>query len=210
MREYTELSFDEENPGEPRFVLSTPVDAEGRGRVHEIPLRAVADRMELFGLETPEEALDVIVKLARNPELGDELYASLHEAYGGVVRAEARAAIAANGVVSRQVDGAQTALGVNLVSEETRRPLTEARERALARIAELDAPETLSAAAVEQEPPRSLPLSAAVTEEICRRVREETGRVADFRVSTALDHASALADAVFPPKGGEEPPPSAA
>lgn len=186
--EYTRVEVVEREGAGPCFSLQSEPDEDGTGWVHEIPLQALADRMELFGLTTPEEALKVITEIARDPGTGDQIYESLHEAYGEVARAEAHALYAAGGGLTRQTVGAQTVLAVGLVSENKRERLEDARRSALDRLG-------LGPAGVaglstmghdQEEQPLVLRPTPEVRDRICEIVRRHPQSVEEYRLLTAL------------------------
>ncbi|WP_036568618.1 hypothetical protein [Nocardiopsis alba] len=184
--EYTEVEFTNLAGVGPCFSLWSEPGPDGEGWIHELPLQALADRMELFGLTEPEETLDVLTELAREPEAADEIYESLHEAYGEVVRMEAYALYAGGGL-NRQTTGAQTVLAVGLVSEDRRRRLEDVRREALDRLG-LGAG-AVRAVIVDREPegePFALRPSPEVRERICEIVRRHSKEIEDYRMMTAM------------------------
>ncbi|MEU2943698.1 hypothetical protein ABZ620_22260 [Nocardiopsis alba] len=183
--EYTEVEFTEQAGTGPCFSLRSEPGPDGEGWIHELPLQALADRMELFGLTEPEETLDVLTELAREPEAADEIYESLHEAYGEVVRMEAYALYAGGGL-NRQTAGAQTVLAVGLVSEDRRRRLEDVRREALDRLG-LGAGAVRAAMSEEdEEEPFALRPSPEVKERICEIVRRHSKEIEDYRMMTAM------------------------
>lgn len=77
--------------GEPRFVLSgEPEDTEDVPQVayHEIPLYAIANRMELYGFESVEQTLEYIGREVSDAEVADTLHGPIQEAYNAVAQAE--------------------------------------------------------------------------------------------------------------------------
>ncbi|MFD7368102.1 hypothetical protein ACFV4I_17735 [Nocardiopsis alba] len=183
--EYTEVEFTEQAGTGPCFSLRSEPGPDGEGWIHELPLQALADRMELFGLTEPEETLDVLTELAREPEAADEIYESLHEAYGEVVRMEAYA-LYAGGDLNRQTAGAQTVLAVGLVSEDRRRRLEDVRREALDRLG-LGAGAVRAAMSEEpEEEPFALRPSPEVRERICEIVRRHSKEIEDYRMMTAM------------------------
>ncbi|WP_042282088.1 hypothetical protein [Nocardiopsis alba] len=183
--EYTEVEFTEQAGTGPCFSLRSEPGPDGEGWIHELPLQALADRMELFGLTEPEETLDVLTELAREPEAADEIYESLHEAYGEVVRMEAYA-LYAGGDLNRQTAGAQTVLAVGLVSEDRRRRLEDVRREALDRLG-LGIGAVRAAMSEEpEEEPFALRPSPEVRERICEIVRRHSKEIEDYRMMTAM------------------------
>ncbi|AFR10213.1 hypothetical protein ACFYOC_14860 [Nocardiopsis alba] len=183
--EYTEVEFTEQAGTGPCFSLWSEPGPDGEGWIHELPLQALADRMELFGLTEPEETLDVLTELAREPGAADEIYESLHEAYGEVVRMEAYALYAGGGL-NRQTAGAQTVLAVGLVSEDRRRRLEDVRREALDRLG-LGAGAVRAAMSEEgEEEPFALRPSPEVKERICEIVRRHSKEIEDYRMMTAM------------------------
>ena len=87
---YDTLTY-EEDDNYPRLVFREQVlDDSGQIEIncHEIPMQAVADRMELYGLESVEQTLEYIGLEASDPETADTLHGGIQEAYGQVVQSE--------------------------------------------------------------------------------------------------------------------------
>ncbi|MEU3233217.1 hypothetical protein ACIQFP_19440 [Nocardiopsis alba] len=183
--EYTEVEFTEQAGTGPCFSLRSEPGPDGEGWIHELPLQALADRMELFGLTEPEETLDVLTELAREPEAADEIYESLHEAYGEVVRMEAYA-LYAGGDLNRQTAGAQTVLAVGLVSEDRRRRLEDVRREALDRLGLGTGAVRAAMSEEPEEEPFALRPSPEVRERICEIVRRHSKEIEDYRMMTAM------------------------
>lgn len=84
---YTEFFYDTESmPGYDKLVLRG--EAEGATWVHEIPVQAVADRMEMYGLESVEQALEYIGRAAHAPEVEDEYIVGVYGAHLEVAQSE--------------------------------------------------------------------------------------------------------------------------
>ena len=72
----------------PRLILKDSSDTPEGDAWHEIPIQAIADRMELLGLESIEQALEYIGHEFHNSEVSDELHEPMQRAYQDVVQSE--------------------------------------------------------------------------------------------------------------------------
>lgn len=81
----TALYVDE---GYPLLILKDSSDKPVGDAWHEIPIQAIADRMELLGLESIEQALEYIGREFHNSAVSDDLHEPMQRAYQAVVQSE--------------------------------------------------------------------------------------------------------------------------
>lgn len=121
--------------GEVRFVLSgEPENTENGPHVsyHEIPLYAIANRMELYGFESVEQTLEYIGREVQKPEVADTLHGPIHEAYRAVVQAEFAQTLMPTPVV--EAVGRQTLMEPMAIGTTRRRELQRVRDESLVKI----------------------------------------------------------------------------
>ena len=114
------------------IVITTLVMESETGsddRAHEIPLQAVADRMELYGLESVEQSLELIGRQTRNSEAANEALAGVYDAYAEVVRSEFAQSLMPHPVADPGVQ--QTMMSPLGISPGSRQKLSERRAEAL-------------------------------------------------------------------------------
>lgn len=122
MLEQVEYSDDD---GYPSLTFS------GDQNYHYVPVQALADRMELYGLESVEQALEYIGLELHNPGLADPLHGPIQEAYGEVATAEYAQSLMPS---PRVADRAQTMLAPMSISVSKRDVLRECRGGNLRRL----------------------------------------------------------------------------
>lgn len=95
---------------------------------HYIPVQAVADRMELYGLESAEQALEYIGLELHNSEVADTLHGSIQQAYGEVVLAEYAQSLMPS---PKFTDRVQTMMAPAVIGDPRREALQECRDENL-------------------------------------------------------------------------------
>lgn len=99
---------------------------------HEIPMQAIADRMELLGLESIEQTLEYIGLEARDTKISDLLHEPMQQAYVDVVRSEFAQSLMPMPVV--QKTGRQTLMEPMAISPNKRQHLDDVRKDVLTRL----------------------------------------------------------------------------
>lgn len=120
---YTDVEYTEEG-GYPRILLKGDT-GEGHPACHEIPLQAVADRMELYGLESFEQAFEYIGLEAHQPEIADTLHEGIQAAYLEVTESEFAQTLMPNPQTDTRVR--QTFMAPMAIDTRKREKLRQAR-----------------------------------------------------------------------------------
>lgn len=208
---YSRISIDESGDF-PKLILSGHGDSVNH--VHEIPVQALGDRMELFGLESADEALELIGRAARAPQAYTEYSASVVESYRKAVTAEAFAVINQVEKTGRPLTvrtlqarafGAQPRLvfSVGAASSELLSKLVDRRDHALSSMgmSRYDrAPRML--ASVSAPSSQSSPVAQALEldedrmPELRELVDSVSHLVSGFRVQAAVDQVPEVAKAI--------------
>lgn len=118
-----------------RLVLSEEIEDAVQGlhvSYHEVPIQAVANRMELFGFESIEQTLEYIGLEVSKPEVADSLYQSLHRDYGAVVQAEFAQSLMPTPLVDARTR--QTFMEPMAIGSNRRDDLRETRNLSLSRM----------------------------------------------------------------------------
>lgn len=191
MSRYTEWTHEEVEMDDGTTLVVLSILSEDGSHEHCMPFQAIADRMELFGLNSVAEAIEFIIRDAEAPEeVTNELYKTIYPAYRDVVSAEYSAIAASRGTVSmRRATSAPTILGVDAVSSATRSKLQEARDnaRSLLGMQAANSPVRLMAASAEKPAVSTgkSEVASSVIAGITDFVEKNSGLLEYFRVSTA-------------------------
>lgn len=201
---YTKVEFDVTD-GEARFVLSgEPEETESGPHVsyHEIPLYAIANRMELYGLESVEQTLEYMGREVQNPETADTLHGLIHEAYSAVVQAEYAQTLMP--VPKVDVVERQTLMEPMAIGGTRRQKLQQVRSDSLAKIQMRSVihSEPMSRVLDTSRPvERTRPAAAAaldtteeVIDEAVRLVQENLEEVKTWRGHTLLSYTPQLVE----------------
>lgn len=194
-----------ENQGYPLLLFFSEKDAEGAlvGDSHLIPLQAVADRMELYGLESVEQTLEYIGLEFYHPDVSDTLHGPLQAAYKRVAQAEADQVISASDKgVQPPVEGdrlRQTLMRPFSVEPDARAELSDVRGWALRELSMRAQVHTFGAARmmdasrpVERTTPAAsegLRASESAVRSAVTLVQERAPLLEAWRVQTLVTHA---------------------
>lgn len=99
---------------------------EGREYIYEIPFQAIADRMELYGLESVEQSLEFIGREIAQPDVADKLRPGVVEAYGAVTQSEFAQSMMPHPMTDLAIMG-QTLMPALRIADHKRSALTEQR-----------------------------------------------------------------------------------
>jgi hypothetical protein len=188
-----------ENQGYPLLLFFSQKDEEGAlmGESHLIPVQAIADRMELYGLESVEQTLEYIGREFHNSSVSDTLHGPLQQAYKRV--AEAEFEVFQEDGRARGAQGRQTLMAPMTIDSGVRGELEEARDWALNELSMGSLIHTFGAARmldasrpVEETRPRAseaLLASETAIEQAVTLMQERVTLVEAWRVETLVAHA---------------------
>jgi len=130
---YTEVEY-QDNDGYPCLLFYESKDEEGAltGDSHLIPMQAIADRMELLGLESIEQTLEYLGREFNQASVSDTLHEGMQNAYGEVVRSEFAQSLMPTPMV--QETGRQTLMAPLAISPEKRTKLEDVRDDVLSKL----------------------------------------------------------------------------
>lgn len=125
---------DYESRGYQHFVFHNGKDEHGAliTDSHLIPLQAVADRMELLGLESIEQTLEYLGREHLDTAMSDGLHEPMQDAYRAVVQEEFKASQRSTQMLPRTMR--QTAMNPLLITSDKREKLERVRTDVLAKL----------------------------------------------------------------------------
>lgn len=183
---------------------------DGRNHVRETPVQALGDRMELFGLDSAEDALELLGTASKAPEEYSQQLDLVAEAYRKAVSTEAYTVLdevertgrpfTARTLQARSV-GAQPRMSfsVGAASSEQLSNLENRRDRALSsmHMSRYDrAPRMLASASKASPIAQALELDEDQVPELLRLTDSVSHLISGFRVQTAIDHVPEVAKAM--------------
>lgn len=206
---HTQVEY-QENGGYPLLLFFSEKNAEGAlvGDSHLIPLQAVADRMELYGLESVEQTLEYIGREFYEPDVSDTLHEPIQTAYKRVAQAEADQLISAVGKGARPAVEEnrfrQTLMRPFSVESDARAELSDVRDWAMRELAMRSQIHTFGAARmlddsrpIERTTPAastSLRADESVIRSAVTLVQEKAPLLEAWRVQTLVSHAPLVAE----------------
>lgn len=199
------FSYSEQELNDGVFPLLTfsGRNQESIPEIFDVPLQAVANRMEIYGLSTYEESLEFIFRVTQNPSMPTAPSERVISAYSSVVNAEYAAASAIKGSYNPSPDiQGKTFMSLDVVSTDRRQELEEARTDVLQLIGMKDSGATAMASRTSGSalvlPPGQgkdveLSIQLSLIEEAVSKIDSMADVVNIYKISTVADFVPQLA-----------------